>query len=108
MGGLSGFKRPVWKANPTLKAGDETLEQYTAQVEELETLDKKITEDELNLNTARNSRDDNARSINSINSRFLSLVRGSFGPDSSEYEQAGGTRASERKAPVRRKTTTTA
>lgn len=33
--------------------------------------------------------------------RMLSAVEGIYGPDSNEYEQAGGTRVSERKKPVR-------
>jgi hypothetical protein len=98
----------VWKANPTLKVGDETFAQYSANIEALETLDEKITDEERDLTTNRNTRDDNARTLNKVNTRFLSLVRGQFGPDSSEYELAGGTRSSERKAPVRRKKTGTA
>ena len=32
----------------------------------------------------------------------LSAIRGIFGPDSAEYDQAGGTRTSDRKAPTRK------
>jgi uncharacterized protein YukE len=39
------------------------------------------------------------------NKRMLSAVEAQFGPDSSQYEQAGGTRQSERKRPARKATT---
>jgi hypothetical protein len=35
------------------------------------------------------------------NSRALSAIRGVFGPDSAECDQAGGTHTSERKSPAR-------
>ena len=47
------------------------------------------------------NRDDSAALLNSYNTRALSAIRGIFGPDSIEYDQAGGTRTSERKKPVR-------
>jgi hypothetical protein len=46
-------------------------------------------------------RDDAAVVLNGYNTRALSAIRGIFGPDSAEYDQAGGTRTSERKTPVR-------
>jgi predicted nucleic acid-binding Zn-ribbon protein len=36
------------------------------------------------------------------NKRMLSAAEAQFGPDSSEYEQAGGTRLSDRKRPARK------
>lgn len=36
------------------------------------------------------------------NKRMLSAVEAQYGPDSSQYEQAGGTRESERKRPARK------
>ena len=94
----------VWKDNPTVQLGDLTLAQYTAKIENLDQQDKAIAAEDLKLSKQRNTRDDAALAINSLNSRFRSVVRGQFGPDSSEYEQVGGTRSSERK-PNRRKTT---
>lgn len=41
-------------------------------------------------------------SLRDKNKRILSAVEAQFGPDSSEYEQAGGTRQSERKRPTGR------
>jgi hypothetical protein len=95
----------VWKDNPDLKLGELTRLQYSGKVSELETLDNKINEDDLELSPKKNTRDDTAREINGYNTRFRSLARGQFGRDSSEYEQTGGTRTSERKPPTRKKKT---
>lgn len=92
----------VWKENPEVKLGDLTLEQFTTQIENLDQQDKAISVEESKLGKQRNVRDDAALELNSLNSRFRSLVRGQFGPNSNEYEQVGGTRSSERK-PNRRK-----
>jgi hypothetical protein len=42
------------------------------------------------------------RELQSESVRMLAGIGAHFGPDSSEYEQAGGTRKSERKRPVRK------
>lgn len=42
------------------------------------------------------------RELQTENARMLAGVGAHFGPDSNEYEQAGGTRKSERKRPVRK------
>jgi hypothetical protein len=46
--------------------------------------------------------DEAAAKRRELTTRALSGIRGYFGPDSDEYEQAGGTRTSERKKPVRK------
>jgi hypothetical protein len=49
-----------------------------------------------------NQSDDALTDINNVTTRARSGFRAMFGPDSSQYEQAGGTRASERKRPARK------
>jgi len=44
-------------------------------------------------------RDDKARQLSEYITRFRSLMRAIYGPDSKEYGQAGGTRVRDRKAP---------
>jgi hypothetical protein len=44
------------------------------------------------------------KELRDLNRRILSAVEAQFGPDSSEYEQVGGTRTSERRRTVRRPT----
>lgn len=62
------------------------LENYNQQVAALDDLQNSLEVDE---NTLRE-----------MNKRMLSAVEAAYGPDSSEYEAAGGTRASERKRPT--------
>ena len=47
-------------------------------------------------------KDDAAAGLSDLNTRALSAIRGIFGPDSAQYDQAGGVRTSERKKPVRK------
>ena len=96
----------VWKANASLTLGKEddkvTLKDYQATVKTVEDLNTQIDDLRSNLGGLMNDRDDAAITLNGLNTRALSAVRGIFGPDSTEYEQAGGTRTSERKKPVRK------
>jgi len=47
-------------------------------------------------------RDDCARTANELVVRIRKGIAGFYGPDSTQYAQAGGTRASERKTPTRK------
>ena len=67
----------------------------------MEGFDGQIAERGAQVDELMIKRNDSAKVLNGLNTRALSAIRGIFGPDSSEYEQAGGTRASERKKPVR-------
>ena len=46
-----------------------------------------------------NELEDLERPLGEKSGRFLAAVKGKYGPDSSEYEQVGGTRTSDRKRP---------
>ncbi len=59
------------------------------------------------LTDARNRRDALYTAIWSKVKRVRSGVKGIYGDDSSQYEMVGGTRLSERKAPVRKNTVNT-
>ena len=50
-----------------------------------------------------NERDSEAEALNELNTRARSGFRAVYGPDSSQYEQAGGTRKSERKPATRKR-----
>lgn len=54
------------------------------------------------IDELQNSLDGNEASLRDKNKRILSAVEAQYGPDSSEYEQAGGTRQSDRKRPTGR------
>jgi hypothetical protein len=54
------------------------------------------------LDELQNSIDAKEGSLNDKNKRFLAATGALYGPDSSEYEQVGGTRASDRKRITRK------
>ncbi len=97
----------VWKANPDLKLGRDgdavTLADYEASIQTVNDLNRQIADLRHALEGLKDRRDDAAARLSGYNTRALSAIRGIFGPDSIEYDQAGGVRTSERKRPTRRK-----
>ncbi|MDQ1522100.1 MAG: hypothetical protein QOG00_1122 [Pyrinomonadaceae bacterium] len=94
----------VWTENPTFSLGDITLTKLQTKIKDLrakrdeaETLRTQLTalSNDLNAQTAE---------LSGIVTRARSGFRAVYGPDSTQYEQAGGTRASERKRPSKKKT----
>lgn len=106
----AGNIEKVWEANPTIKLGKEndpenppvTLADYQAAKEKVEGLLKQIETVRHQLTALVDDKDDAAGGLSDLNTRALSAFRGIFGPDSSEYDQAGGVRTSERKKPAAR------
>ena len=100
----------VWVANPTLTFGKDgdpenpkvTLADYQAVIQKVKDLLKQIEDARSALTKLVDNKDDTAGILTDRNTRALSMVRGQFGPDSAEYDQAGAVRSSERKAPVRK------
>lgn len=96
----------VWKANPTMTLGKDTekvvLKDYQAGIKAVSDFNEEISDLRNQLTGLINNRDDAALALSGLNTRALSAIRGIFGPDSTEYDQAGGTRTSERKKPVRK------
>jgi hypothetical protein len=93
----------VWKDNPAFGLGDVTLAQFEAMITELRTLRGQVETTRTQLTQLVNQSNDKLTNIKTITTRARSGFRAFFGPDSSQYEQAGGTRASERKRPAARK-----
>ena len=92
----------VWEANSTLTLGDITLPGHKADVAELVSLRKHIKDLKTELTDLVNLGNARAKTIRKTVTRARSGARAIFGPDSSQYEQLGGTRESERK-PTKRK-----
>ena len=96
----------VWKANPDMTLGKNgetvTLADYQAAKKAVTDQEALIADARTSLAGLLDKRDDAARALSLLNTRARSVVRGNFGPDSSEYDQAGGTRSSERKHPTRK------
>ena len=94
--------KKVWGDNADFKLKDVTFQNFKDKTDKLaQTLDE-IARKELELTPLRNDRDGLANELKDICVRVRAGMKGYFGADSSEYEQAGGTRASERKKPSRK------
>lgn len=87
----------VWTDNPDLSLGDVTRTSFEAQIAAFKTKRAAVEDLRTQLTRGVNEVNDEGGTIQSINTRALSGARAQFGPDSSVYEQLGGTRASERK-----------
>ena len=87
----------TWGANPTFKLGEVTQGGFTTSRTELETLDNLIETRRNELKGLINDRDDKTKEFQALVTRARSGFRATYGPDSTQYDQAGGTRLSEHK-----------
>lgn len=92
----------VWRENPTFTLGEITLTQLETKITGLRALRGQIETVRTQLTQLVNESNTSLADINNITTRARSGFRAMFGPDSSQYEQAGGTRSSERKRPTRK------
>jgi hypothetical protein len=101
---LAGCERiaRVWTDNPTFSLGEVTLAGLQAKMtdarqkrQELESLRMRVTAltNELEVQTAE---------LSTIRTRALSGLRAIYGPNSTQYEQGGGTRQSDRRRTPRK------
>ena len=82
-----------------------TLASYEADVNAFDTRLETYHERLSSLDELQNELDDSENDLREKNRRILSAIEANYGPDSSEYEQVGGTRTSDRKRPASRGTT---
>jgi len=88
----------VWQENPGFSLGELTLEVLQTERGKLQVADTAVDDHRVVLTRLINERDDQAYDLNQLVTRARSGFRAVYGPDSSQYEQAGGTRSSERKS----------
>jgi hypothetical protein len=99
----------VWKDNPDMTLGKDgdpdnpkvTLADFQAAETKVSDLTDEIDSLRNQLTKLVDDKDDAAKVLSVLNTRALSAIRGIFGPDSAQYDQAGGVRTSERKKAVR-------
>ncbi len=86
----------VWEANPDFSMGEMKLTELKAQIQELR--DKRTAVNDTNTLRTRlvNEADDKASGLSKLSARIRSGFKAQYGPNSSQYEQAQGTRESER------------
>lgn len=98
----------IFTATPDLKIRVDKKDFTTADLTALEAEVKKADDDvdakRAELAPLLNARNDKAARLNAVLVQARKAVVGYFGEDSDEYEQVGGTRKSERKAPGARRT----
>lgn len=87
----------VMTENSTLTVGDLTLEVVKAAAIRLRSLKQSRDEMRVSLTKVVDDTNDQAKLVNSYVTRGRSAIKGIFGPDSAQYDQMRGTRASERK-----------
>lgn len=92
----------TWTANPDFKLGTVTLETFTAAREALNTADETVEAKRTELSGLVNARDSRARELIDLVTRAKAGFKAVYGGDSTQYEQAGGTRSSERSSGLRR------
>ncbi len=92
----------TWNANPTFALNDITQKSFGDLQARAALLSETIEARRLELQGLINQRDDAVKSLQTAITRARSGFRAFFGPDSTQYDQAGGKRLSERKSPVRR------
>jgi hypothetical protein len=92
----------VWTENPTFSMGEVTATTFRDKMTMLMDADLAVEAERQRLTALINTRDAEIASLNQMVTRARSGIRSVFGPDSTQYEQAGGTRASERKTPTRK------
>lgn len=97
----------VWADNPSFSLGELTLAQLQQKIRDLRTQRDATEALRTQLTAAINETNSKAVEVNAIVSRGRSGFRAFYGADSTQYEQAGGTRTSERKRPARKPKPTT-
>ncbi|HEY0323694.1 MAG TPA: hypothetical protein VGC66_22255 [Pyrinomonadaceae bacterium] len=78
------------------------LADYEQEISEFSDALDNYNEELSALDEVLNSLGTLEKSLNDKNKRMLAATGAQFGPDSSQYEQAGGTRLSERKRPSKK------
>ena len=79
--------------------GDLTVAAFEAEINGVNADMESYNQDISNLDEKKNRFDARERKLQELDTRFLSAIRAKHGPDSDEYEKAGGTRRSDRKRP---------
>jgi hypothetical protein len=95
----------VWAEYTSFSLGEVTLINLQAKLTELRQKRDQIENLRMQLTALTNDLNQRSAEMANIVTRARSGFRATFGPDSSQYEQAGGTRSSERKRPKAKPTT---
>src|SRR5437868_10963936 len=90
----------VWTDNPTFTLGEVTLQSLQTKVETLRQKRDQLEALRMQVTALSNDLNQSINDLASINTRARSGVRAVYGPNSTQYEQIGGVRQSQRKRPT--------
>ena len=91
----------VWEKIPDFKIGPISINDFMAARDAAESMDKDYSTKDVELTGVRVNRDEKARQLSELITRFRSGIRSAYGPDSVMYQEAGGTRSSLRRSRTR-------
>lgn len=97
--------RKVWTDNSDYKMGEVTLAKFITACDALRDAHNEVEAKKLELTALINEREAQATAVGDLIVRARSGFKSVYGLDSTQYQQAGGTRKSDRKRPVRRSLT---
>jgi hypothetical protein len=87
----------IWEANPNFSMGDIKLADFKASIQSLRDKRQSVNETRTLLTRLVNEASDEATAVKKFSARVRGGYKATYGPNSSQYEQAGGTRETERK-----------
>lgn len=89
----------VWAENNTFTLGEVTQQSLQDLLTRLRTANNQVEQLHTELTAKQNEVNDLIKEVKEVVTRARSGFRAVYGPNSSQYEQAGGTRSSERRRP---------
>lgn len=92
----------VFNKNADFKVGDITKESLGTTISDLRARSTALEDAKTLATRLVNELEDQVGGGRQVQTRGLSGIRAAFGPDSTEYEEAGGVRTSERKKPTKK------
>jgi hypothetical protein len=92
----------VWTDNPTFTLGEVTLAGLQGKMTEARAARDQLEALRMQMTALSNELDERTAELAAIRTRALSGLRAVFGPNSTQYEQGGGTRQSERRRAARK------
>jgi hypothetical protein len=92
----------TWNANPDFQLGAITLTKFTEARNSLAAADAEVESKRTELSALLNAREESYAVMQDLVTRVRAGFKAVYGPDSTQYEQAGGTRRSERASTTRK------
>lgn len=92
----------VWAENPAFALGEVTLQSFQTLISGAREQRGHVEDLRMQLTGASSDLGAKTAALASIRTRALSGFRATYGPNSKQYEQAGGTPQSERRRPSRK------